>query len=287
MSNEDVLNECLEAILRGETEESCLARYPEQAAELRPVLQTIVATHRASSLSPRPEYRARARYEYRHAVAEVCARSAKQGFRWNWRWSTAVPLAVAVVLMAGGGMMAASAYALPGQPLYEVKLMVEGLQIRFTPAGEDRTRAYALLAERRLEEITVLAGRGEYSLADRTSPRLESTLNEITSYLGVEAGWGSGGLIGTAMETFPIPSPDVVIAELLPPVAGSTDTSFSSVPQAEVDPVLLDTLQASAIQGRDKLLALMDEMPEDSRGVFWCTIESYEAILSVQSAYTN
>jgi len=246
MNNEDILNECLEAIARGETEESCLARYPEQASEIRPLLQVIIASQGARQISPRPEYRARARYEYRCAVAEVCAKSTQRGFRWRWRWSTAVPLVIAVIAVAGGGIVAASTNALPGQPLYGIKLATEEAQIRLTPTDKNKAKAYALIAERRLTEIIVLAERGDFNQANGTLLRLDSALNEVTAYLQVSA---------------------VLSIPQITPILEPTDL------------VLLDKLQTQAAFGKDKIVMLQGKMPRNAQEILGQILTSYDIIL--------
>jgi len=63
---ENMLDQCLEGLRQGESLEQCLARYPEQAAELAPLLRVAMASQKASSaVKPRPECKARARSEIR------------------------------------------------------------------------------------------------------------------------------------------------------------------------------------------------------------------------------
>ena len=47
----NILDECLEKVLSGESIEQCLQAYPEQAAELEPLLQTALAVSQASAVS--------------------------------------------------------------------------------------------------------------------------------------------------------------------------------------------------------------------------------------------
>ena len=65
---ENILDECLERLIKGETVEQCLESYPEQALELEPLLRTAQATREASAIAPRAEFRARARYEFTSAL---------------------------------------------------------------------------------------------------------------------------------------------------------------------------------------------------------------------------
>jgi len=246
MDDAGILDECLEAIARGETEESCLARYPERAMELGPLLRTAMAARGICAVTPDPEFRARARNEYRRAVAEVCAKATKRGFRWSWSWSTAVPLAAAVVLMLSGGVLASSMNALPGQPLYGIKLATEGIQIKLTPAG-DKVNAYSLLTERRLEEIVVLAERGDFVLVDQSLLRLDEALDEVTEYL-----WAG-----------------------IPP----SSRQF----QIDIDQTLLCELQGRAVRGIDTLQALSVSVPDNTQEKIRHVLESYNDIIKVEA----
>ena len=74
----DILNECLDRIFKGETVEQCLQDYPEQAKELEPLLRTAMAARVASTIQPRAEFKARARYEFQTALNDMAARKAAQ-----------------------------------------------------------------------------------------------------------------------------------------------------------------------------------------------------------------
>jgi len=59
---DNILNECLERLLvKGESLEQCLQRYPGQAAELKPLLETALAAREASSIQPRADFNGRGR----------------------------------------------------------------------------------------------------------------------------------------------------------------------------------------------------------------------------------
>lgn len=65
---EDILNECIDRLLQGESLEQCLQRYPEQAAELKPLLQVALEAQEASAVEPRPEFKAKAREQFRSVL---------------------------------------------------------------------------------------------------------------------------------------------------------------------------------------------------------------------------
>ena len=76
----NILNDCLEHLLTIHEEmEHCLANYPEQAAHLKPLLETALEIKRAlTAIQPRPEFRARARCQL-HAVLQ--GETARRGDR--------------------------------------------------------------------------------------------------------------------------------------------------------------------------------------------------------------
>jgi hypothetical protein len=107
----DVLNECIERVLKGVSIEACLKSFPEYAAELEPLLRTAVDTHKAAGIKPRPEFRQRAGYEFQTAIRDM--KPNRSGFlRWHLGWVTAVSVVI-VILLAGSSTIAASANSLP------------------------------------------------------------------------------------------------------------------------------------------------------------------------------
>jgi len=100
---DNVLNECLERLLvKGETIEQCLQSYPEQAANLKPLLQTALVTRKAVAIQPSAEFKARARYQFRSALQEVVVQGRRSFLSWLPRWAT-VAVIVLAILLAGGG----------------------------------------------------------------------------------------------------------------------------------------------------------------------------------------
>ena len=66
---DNILDVCIERLLsNNEMVEQCLASYPVQAEYLKPLLETVVVIKRAlETVEPRPEFRAKARYQF-HAA---------------------------------------------------------------------------------------------------------------------------------------------------------------------------------------------------------------------------
>jgi len=173
---DNILDECLERLLvKGETIEQCLASYPEQAAELEPLLRTALAAKDASAIEPRPEFRATARYQFRSALREVKTKRGLRLFVWQPRWATAVAI-VLVLLLAGGGTVAAAGNSMPDGTLYPVKLATEQVRLRLTPSELGKAQLYANFADKRVLEIARMAKEGKPQLVERTAQRLDAHL---------------------------------------------------------------------------------------------------------------
>jgi len=163
---DSVVDFCLREIRAGRlAAEYCLNLYPDAADRLRPILLAAANLDRASSLSAirmRPAARdalaLRLRAQLSHMPSPRAPRSpvSRRGL---WRW---VPVAAAFALalmMVGGGVVAASGNAVPGDALYPVKRWSESIAVQ-SASGEQRASRYLDLAQRRLDEFDTLAQRG-------------------------------------------------------------------------------------------------------------------------------
>jgi hypothetical protein len=192
---EEAFNECFERLLSGESLNSCLSSYPEYAAELDFMLRTAFDVKRkAFPVQPRPEFR----YWSRIRMQGIQDADYKQPVSlkinsYNVRRNLAISMAaILVFVLASSGTAAASSDAMPDQPLYEVKLAVEQVEITFTPSETAKAELYANLAEKRAEEIAAMASKGNtdkvlstttkmyYQLdqAEQLLAKLDSSLNE-------------------------------------------------------------------------------------------------------------
>ena len=154
---EGILNECFERMLRGESIEACLDSYPQEAAELEPLLRTFLNVKwRASSIEPRPGFKAitRARLEGAHLYAQ---QQPKTGFfAWHRAWALSLT-AVIIVILASASTVAAASDALPDEYLYPVKLATETARETFTFSDSSKAKLHVELAERRSQEIAAMA----------------------------------------------------------------------------------------------------------------------------------
>lgn len=188
----NILNECLDRVLKGETVEQCLLSYPEQAKELEPLLKTAKAARLISSVQPRPEFKAEARRQFHAALIEMKVnqneRKARTGRRWQWRWQSGWAIALIVVLMVvlgGGGTVAAASGSMPDSGLYSVKLATEQVQLALAPGEIAKTQLNAKFADRRTEEIIYTAEKGNAQEVQITVSRLNTNLSNIS---GLAAG---------------------------------------------------------------------------------------------------
>ena len=153
---EDILSECIDRVLQGETVEQCLAGYPEQARELEPLLRTAVAAREASAVESRPEFKAQVRYQIHSRLSAGGRKTAQKGMPvlgWVPRWAVVVAVMFLVILLAGSSTVAASSTSMPDDTLYPVKLATENVRLRLNRTNMGKARLHVTLADRRIQEI--------------------------------------------------------------------------------------------------------------------------------------
>ena len=182
---EYILDDCIDRLLRGESLEQCLQRYPEQAAELKPLLCVALTTYQASAVEPRSEFRAGARYQI-HSIlyAEKQKPKVKRLSLLGWvpRWAVIVASVVLIILIAGGGTVAAASDSLPGETLYPVKLATERVQLAFTFSDMGKAKLHAKFAGRRIEEMARIAERGDSERVEGLVSRFDAHLKNIEEW---------------------------------------------------------------------------------------------------------
>ncbi len=216
----NVLDECLERLLvKGETVAQCLQSFPRHADELKPLLETALATRKASVIQPRPEFRDRARYQFSLALQEMVPKRSRPFFSRGWqaRWVPVVAIVLAF-LMAGGGTVAAAAGSVPGGLLYPVKLATEQVRLVFTPSALGKAEFYAELADRRVAEMVRLAGENKPEQIERTARRLDVYLTKIAGLASTQSVIGGVPMAPTARE---VPAPREALAVEETPAAGA------------------------------------------------------------------
>jgi Domain of unknown function (DUF5667) len=188
---ENILEECLERLRRGESVEQCLERYPDQAAQLAPLLRVAVASQKTySGLKPRPEFKARARREMQevlHGRARNIQPKKVSSAGWIPRWAVAMASVVLIFLIAGTGTVAASTTSMPDDTLYPVKLATERVRLGLTRGGISKARVNVRLVDRRVKEIVYLAKKGDGPRLNKVLLRLEGHMEDIEQVIEANA----------------------------------------------------------------------------------------------------
>ena len=235
----NILDECIERVMRGEDVKSCLARYPEHAAELEPLLKTVFGARQAVDIKPRPEFRQRAAYEFQEAIRDMPVKESRGFFKWQLRW--VVPVAVVlVVLGAGSSTVIAAGNSLPDEPLYKVKLATEAVQLAFTPSDLGKAELYAKFADKRVDEIVALADKGEAKQIDTATDRMNTQLIAMANLTGNNAAAGEGE---TASAILQVSAPETY--ESMDAQAKQAPVALEPVPLPAATPTPTETAQGA------------------------------------------
>ncbi len=157
MRFEVTLIECLDALEQGQSIDQILARYPELAAELRPVLETAVTL---PQLNVQPSLAAQhhSRNTFlAQAAAQKEAKTVRPSPWFNLR-RVLMPIAslALVVILFAAGLGPLSAGALPGDALYGAKILVENARSAFTANPATDAALTEQFNQRRIQEIKAL-----------------------------------------------------------------------------------------------------------------------------------
>jgi hypothetical protein len=177
------LDECLAAIEAGESLGSCLARYPDEAEQLAPLLRIALALEdlpqpgpsgvttrtaknrflaeaglrRTSMQKGRARTDASTRSPVQRRITHTWSRLLGRVSTVSWsapvRALGTAALTLALVLLIGGGAIYAASGSLPGDPLYGFKLLGEDIQRGLTLSDAGRIRLEETFTERRLTEV--------------------------------------------------------------------------------------------------------------------------------------
>jgi hypothetical protein len=155
---EALLIECLDALEAGEPVEQILARYPQDAAGLRPLLHTALALENAA-LEPSPEGERRSR-DAMLMAASFALKPAPVRPHSGSGLLRAFGTLVVLLTLSGGIVLVASGSALPGQPLYGAKRFVEDVRLAMAPDAQSRAALQTAFDAERISEIQALAQSG-------------------------------------------------------------------------------------------------------------------------------
>ena len=160
----DVLEICLLELENGASLESILARYPDLANDLRPILKASVMARTMAVPAPSPDAVRRGRAKLLQHASEM--REAKIAPRKRMipvfqRLAISFTLA-AFFLASGTGLVGASSTALPGENLYPVKRTWEDVRLFFTFNPDYKEFLESEFESERLDEVGELLTEGRH-----------------------------------------------------------------------------------------------------------------------------
>lgn len=148
---EAILETCVDQIASGEsTLEECLARYPQHAAQLEPVLFAATQLQRGREIKPSPFLRGRIRAELNYAIKNSPQQKRRMPL---FFWRMALNVAVLVFALIMTNTVFAQG-ALPGESLYNWKLASEKVWRVFSV---DPLETDLQLADRRINEYVAVS----------------------------------------------------------------------------------------------------------------------------------
>lgn len=257
------LDDCLAQIASGASSlDECLARYPEHAALLKPLLQTAALVERGQTVVPSPAFKSRMRAQL---YAHMDAHPRRRAWTFSPVWRVAVSLAVLIAVFLVTGTAFAQG-ALPGQTLYAWKLSSEQVwrAVSPDPVGVDLS-----LAERRVDEATIVAASPERKAqalngylevlarlkSEEEAGNKERILSVLKSHRAKLSAAGISipeldQLVAPASGSSPIIPPVVPMPSLLPaPVPSRLPVPkvIPSLPPVLIPPIAVPTLPATIL----------------------------------------
>ncbi|MBP6786022.1 MAG: hypothetical protein KA170_00435 [Candidatus Promineofilum sp.] len=200
-SLERVLLEALALMDQGLSVDDIIGRYPEQAGELRPFLLTAAAL---SSLATQPALSAelqskRMLLEAADRASAQRANPARTAGGWLRRLAVPALALLAVVFLAGAGLIGASGSAVPGDALYETKRLAEEMRLNLTANPERATGLREQFRLERLREIEQLLTEGR-----RVDVSLSGTIESMAAERWMVDGVAVVAPAGTAIDGEPV-----------------------------------------------------------------------------------
>jgi len=267
----NILDECLERLLvKGETIEQCLLSYPEYADELESLLQTVVATREAVAIQPRPEFKSKARYEFRLELQKVDPRRRPISLGWHPRWAIAM-VALVVILLGGGGIVAAAGNSMPDGFLYPVKLATEQVRLGLTFSDTGKAELHAELADTRVNEIVYIVNKGKPGELETTAERLDEHIAFVANLSLVESEVGVHESIAADSS-----EKEVMMAPVAPEAA-EEESGVKEDDQATGRDKLRSLVGRNAVNHSAVLGDVLKSAPESAKSALRRVIEKLEA----------
>ena len=274
---DDIFNECIERMARGEPIESCLADYPDHAEELKPLLMTSQSALSLSSIEATREFKEAARSRVLKAVYEQG--SSKGTMSWlpamSRRFKAWATVAAALVLVIGfgAGTVQASSNSLPGDTLYSVKQTIEKVRLNLAFSDSAKARLHLRLAEKRVEEMNRLIVRGDVEHVASLSEKVARQLERAVSLHGIDTR-------SLTQQRF-----DELRSKFRGQAPG---TDIQTRPDSELGS-LRTRLELSFISNREKLQAGLEAVPAGDKELVQNAIQVYSSryervILAIKDA---
>lgn len=185
-----ILEDCLKDIRDGHaTLADCLAKYPDQATELAPLLGMASALQAVDEVKPSLEFRQATRARLvalsSQPVRREHSRQTWFSFMRSSRAYAAIALALVIVMFGlSAAIVDASSESLPGTLLYPVKRATEQAQLFLATDAASQARVHLQIANHRLTEMVALSQQGQDHLAEQTIGEYDAEINnalEITT----------------------------------------------------------------------------------------------------------
>jgi len=190
---EEILDQCIDRVLAGESVEGCLASYPAEAKELEPLLRLSLATARAASVEPSAEFKAMARQRLHRALSQRQANNTprRRFSLWSWqpRWAGVLALILLGIFLSTGAVVA-SQDSMPNDILYPVKRGWERVKLALIRDEMGRAERRLDFAQRRLDEVEALEERGK-EVPGWLLSEIGDETDEVARY--IEASLDEGG----------------------------------------------------------------------------------------------
>lgn len=157
-----ILDECLKELETGQSLEAILARYPEEADQLRPLLLTAQNVKAMPIARPRSHVQQAGWQRFLgEAIALRRARERRPAFGLLRPVAVAASLVLMLFSLSGGATVYAAAHSLPDSPLYPIKLATEEARLWFVFDEDDRAGILLDQSETRMTEIRKLVQQGK------------------------------------------------------------------------------------------------------------------------------
>ena len=181
---EKIIEDSLLAISDGrETLASILEKHPKEASAIRPRLEAALWLAEARKAhNPRPGFVTSSRHYIERAIALTPPRNSLQRLisryspqRWVFILASPVLLIIMLALMINGLVLTAR-LAIPGEPFYNAKLMIEDVQLTLTFDPQNKADLYLQFSRERAAEFVELVLDGDYTLLPAAANRMESDI---------------------------------------------------------------------------------------------------------------